>query len=290
MKNWDKLNAKGIFKNFNLIIFILAIIVIIIYIIILHNYIQRKSYINQLMEIVEKNEETIFSVEKIYLCSSANAIDTTEEKNLKKLDLYQYTDIAISINNFIDNNGLTNKNTVKELYIDNIDLTLDNNIGTPSLLYTNLLKIGNREVVEDFTPVDRIDFNIIYNNEENESADYTQPTFYTDCSNPITLRYINNLGTEYSIKQDSTISFDGSILKNAGISIDDINCKVKFKINIVNNEDDYFSCWINLRIPLDDIYKGTTIKSATTSGTKYVFLQLSSTYVTNKVPMTEKRR
>ena len=269
MINWDKLGNKK--KIIAKIMYVLLILIIIIYIIIIHKYIQKSTYTNELIELVEKNETPIFSIQKIYLCSSANVIDMTEDKSLKNLDLYQYTDMAIYINNYKDSNGVTNKNTIKKLYIDNIKLTLENNIGTPSLKYTNLLKIGNREEVTDFTSTDKIDFKVVYTNDENKNADYTQPTFYTDCSNPITLRYINNLGTNYSLQQDSTVAFDGSILKTAGVSIKDINCKVKFKINIENNEGDYFSCWLNLKIPLDDIYEGTTIKTATTSGTEYDF-------------------
>ena len=39
--------------------------------------------------IISKNENPTFSVEKIYLCSSANAIDNTSEQKLDKLGLYQ---------------------------------------------------------------------------------------------------------------------------------------------------------------------------------------------------------
>ena len=143
-----------------------------------------------------------------------------------------------------------------------------------SLKYTNLLKIGNRESITDFTSSDKIDFNIISTNEENRTADYSSPTFYADCSNPVALKYVNNLGANYSIQEGSKISFDGSILQTVGIPIQDIQCKVKFKINIVNNENQYYSCWVNLEIPLSDIYNGTTIKSASTSGSKYDFFAI----------------
>ncbi len=271
MINWDKLGDK---RKYVLIIFIIILIIeIIIYGVIICNKIQKKLFVNNLMEIVEKNQDPIFSIEKIHLCSSANVIynSSSDGEILRNLSIYQYTDIAIYLNNYQDENGLTNENTIKELYIDNIEIIIDENEGNQSLNYTNPLTIGSKNIVPNFNQVNRIDFNIIYSNSENETADYDEPTFYTDCSNPITLRYVNDLGTDYSIQDDSSSSFDGSILEDAGISIEDLNCKIKFKINIVNNEGNYYSCWVNFSLPLSDIYDGTTIKSTTLSGYKYDF-------------------
>ena len=60
----------------------------------------------------------------------------------------------------------------------------------------------------------RIDFKVINTNQENESQNYSEPTFYTDCSNPITLGYLNkDIVTNYSVSDDSkSISFNGKVL------------------------------------------------------------------------------
>ena len=274
MINWDKLYNSKIQQKFIIpSVCVISIFLMIAYGIIIHNYIEKRKYTKQVLEIANKNEQTVFSVEKIYLCSGANAIDTSSDNTLKKMSLYQYTDIAIYINNYKDKYGISNKNTIKQLYIDNINLTVNSNKGNTNLSYTNLMKIGDKHVQVDFNKHDRIDFSIVNNNEENNMANYDNPTFYADCSNPISLKYVNNLGIEYNLEQDKTISFDGSILKNAGVSIEDINCSVKFKINIINNEDNYFSCWVNITLPLNDIYNGISIKSATTTDKKFDFFQ-----------------
>ena len=45
--------------------------------------------------------------------------------------------------------------------------------------------------------------------------------------------------------------------------------------NLVNNNNEKFSCWMNFDIPLDELYtEGITIKSANTSGTKYDFFAM----------------
>ena len=83
----------------------------------------------------------------------------------------------------------------------------------------------NKETLSDYNYNDRIDFDIVYTNKENEEADYNEPNFYTDCSNPITLGYLNrDILTNYSVSDDSkTVSFNGKVLKEANINLDDIS-------------------------------------------------------------------
>ena len=276
MKNWSKENKKVI------VLLSIMIVLIIIYLNILHAQIEKDRYVSKLEQIVAKNENPTFQISQIYLCSSANAIDGTESQTLENLDLYQYTDIAIYINNN-DENGLTNKNTIKKLYIDNIEIQTNSGAGTQALVYTNLLRIGSREQLKKMLTSsnslsnmqnNQIDFNIINTNIENNQSDYENPTFYSDCSKPITLKYINKLNKTYAVGKDNSAMFDGTILQRAGVSVDELNCKVKFKINIINNEDDYYSAWVNFQIPLDDIYNGTSIKRKTTAGIQYNFFTI----------------
>ena len=280
MINWNKIDKKISVKKIILPFFMVILILLLcIYFYIFHKLIVKNKFVKEIELLAKKNEIPTFSVEKIYLCSSASAIDKTDKKDLSKLDIFQYTDMAIYINNF-KNENLNNKNTVKELYIDNIDLKLDYNIGETCLLYTNLLKIGSKEelakivqnsIFSSNEQTERIDFNIVTTNEQNNSANYENPTFYADCSNPISLKYINKINREYAIGTDNSAIFDGSILAKAGVKPEDISARIKFKINLINNNDEYFSNWVNFRIPLKDIDKGVSIKSKTTIGKEYNF-------------------
>lgn len=305
------------------IISVLLIIVIILlfgYGNIISKNMKYKKFARENEENYEKNKEQVFKVEKIVICSSANAVDLSQKQNLQNMSIYQFTDIAVYINN---GDELSNKNTVKKLYVDNISLEGTDTIGNKSLNYKNILKFGQKKDTitkkeeqssdvfaklmnknkkqEDESklsdePIDvgsidvnenlsnsnqieentneKIDFNIVYTNEQNDNANYDEPTFYTDCSNPITLEYINNdIVTNYKMDENKSVSFDGTILKEAGISAEDLACKVRFKINIINNDNEKYSCWINFEIPLDDVFQGTTMKAKTTNGQKYVFFR-----------------
>ena len=312
---------------------IILIVILFGYGTIISKKIKSKKFANNNIEAYEKNKEQVFKVEKIIICSSASATDLSEKQNLQDMSIYQYTDIAV----YINNNGeeLTNKNTVKKLYIDNISLEGTSDIGTKSLGYKNILKLGMKKeavdkeiasanknseynvfqslisssnenlvdvgninvnslndafssensaqnyetseeenINENKTNNEPIDFNIVYTNEENEKADYDKPTFYTDCSNPITLEYINNdIITHYKMDENKSLSFDGKLLKEAGVSIESLACKIKFKINIVNNLNEKYSCPVSFKIPLSDIYDGTTLKAKTTNEKNYVFFR-----------------
>lgn len=346
-----KINDRFIIPIF-IASFIIIIILLFEYGNIISKNVKYKKFAKENVQVFENNKEQVFKVEKILICSSANAIDLSEKQNLQDMSIYQYTDIAVYINN---GEELTNKNTIKRLYIDNISLEGTSDIGQKSLNYKNILKFGlkkdtktksansnndnstlnvfegllnnqklqsntsesidvgsintdddgmisltntnnttsenasnndARQSTENYNSEqqenqneniqgnDKIEFNIVYTNEENEKANYDEPTFYTDCSNPITLEYLNNnIVSHYKMDENKSVAFDGSILKEAGIETESLSCNVKFKINIINNDNEKYSCWINFAIPLDDIYEGTTMKAKTTTSQKYVFFR-----------------
>ena len=346
-----KINDRFIIPIF-IASFIIIIILLFEYGNIISKNVKYKKFAKENVQVFENNKEQVFKVEKILICSSANAIDLSEKQNLQDMSIYQYTDIAVYINN---GEELTNKNTIKRLYIDNISLEGTSGIGQKSLNYKNILKFGLKKDTktksvksnnddstlnvfegllnnqksqsntsesidvgsintdddgmisltntnnttsentsnndarqstensnseqqenqnENIQGNDKIEFNIVYTNEENEKANYDEPTFYTDCSNPITLEYLNNnIVSHYKMDENKSVAFDGSILKEAGIETESLSCKVKFKINIINNDNEKYSCWINFAIPLDDIYEGTTMKAKTTTNQKYVFFR-----------------
>ena len=250
---------------------LICIVLIVFYCSIIKHHVIKKQFSKSNVELSKNNEEDVFKIEKLIICSSANATDKSEENNLSDLTLYQYTDIAVYINN---GEELTDKNTIKELYIDNIELSGNNNIGSKSLTYKKANEFGLKKEIKEPKDNNDIYFNVVHTNEESQNANYDEPTFYTDCSNPITLEYLNyGIKTNYKLNEDSKISFDGNILESAGISPLEIACKVKFKINIINNKNEKYSCPINFDIPLDDIYSGTTMKAKNTKSEKYVFFR-----------------
>lgn len=275
-------NIKFKIKNVRLafiLLMILAFIVLLLY----YNFVfstvsARNKFANEMIEISDDNETSIFNIQKILLYSSANAIDNSENQSLKDLSICQYTDLSIYIDNSSSSSELTDENTIKELYIDNINITSASDIGSKVLNYKNPLSFGQYKEVRS-PDNNRIDFNVINTNQENENNNYDEPTFYTDCSNPITLGYLNkDILTNYSVSEASnTVSFNGKVLKEANINLADINYTLNFTIHIVNKLDQNFAYNMKLDVNLDDdnggIYNGYVYKGKTTSGSEYRFFR-----------------
>ena len=255
---------------FTTLIIALFIIFLLYYNLVFSVVFARNAFANEMIEIADENEDTIFNIQKVLLYSSANAVDNSEDQSLKDMNISQFTDISIYIDNTSTISELTDENTVKQLYIDSIVATSNSDIGTKILNYKNPLNFGKYKAID--TPENnRIDFNIINTNSENETNDYTNPTFYTDCSNPISLGYMNkDILT-------NMVSFNGKVLQEANIKLEDINYALTFKIHIVNNLNQKFVYQIKLDINLDDnnggIYNGYVYRGKNTTGNEYRFFK-----------------
>lgn len=201
----------------------------------------------------EENEETIFKIDNILLYSSANALNNSEtQKDYWNLNIYQYTDMSITINNHVYSDKLTSKNLVSKLYIDNVNFSVKPTLGTPGLFYKNPNSLG-MPIVDDLDNqiTDRMDFTV---NSVNSTVDYTKPSFYTDCSNPLTLSYVNsNVYSSLIIRNNaSSVTFDGSLLQKSGTKLSNIQATVNFTIHIENADGDEYKCDVEIPIPLED--------------------------------------
>ncbi len=231
---------------------------------------------------IEENQEPVFRIGQIILYSSANAVDNSNG-NLKDIDISQFTDIELYIDNKTKGDELTPENTISELYVDKIKVTSDSNDGEKIFNYKNPLMCGKYTELQSHTE-GGILFNVVNSNDNNRKANYDEPVFYTDCSNPISFGYINKnilTGCEVTANNGS-ISFDGSILKNANIDLDELKSSINFTIYLRNNYDEEFVCNVTIDNNLlsDDattqgIYSGYLMKIIDTKDVKYNFLKVS---------------
>ena len=277
MKKFD-FKIKNVKLAFAILIITLFIIFLFYYHFIWLTSSAKNRFANQMVEISDENENSVFNIQKILVYSSATAVDNSEDQSLKDVNISQFSDISIYIDNTSYITDLTNENTIKELYIDNIVINSNSDKGTKILNYKSPLSFGKYSSVD--TPANnRIDFNIVNTNSENENRDYNTPTFYTDCSNPITLGYLNkDLLTNYAVSDNAnTISFNGKVLKEANIDLNDVNYTLNFNIHIVNNLNQKFLYNMSLNVNLNDdnggIYNGYVYRGKTTSGKEYRFFK-----------------
>ena len=172
-------------------------------------YVVNEKFADSVSEIARLNSKTVFSIDRIYLYSSADANSNETNKPIWDLDIFQFTDIALYINNR-DESGVTYENTIKTLTIDNVKFN-GLETGNPKLYYKNVNDFAKLDINEENEIKDSKEFNIVNSGD----ADYTKPVLYSNCQNPITLEYVNS-----EMKENTTISdisqpltYDGSLLQ-----------------------------------------------------------------------------
>lgn len=231
--------------------FIILAILYIDYRFIFAKMIGKNRFVSELIVIADANRMPVFRVSKVIKHSSAEAIDNTMEQNLQDLSIYQYSDIALYIDNFKEE--ITEENTIKELYLDNFKIDVGYQYGTPELYYKNPLEISKFRMLEENKIDQKLEYEIIYTNEENQNTDYQKPVFFTDCSNPIVIGYINkDIISHYQVtKENGLVSFDGRIFNNLDIDLKELSPRISFTIHIRNHLDENFICNMSANLRLE---------------------------------------
>lgn len=236
----------------------------------------KNGFINQVLKVSNENEHPVFGIQKVTVYSNADAFNEKDNHSLQNMSITQYSDIAIYIDNSLSSSDMTAENTISKLYIDNIRIENNSLPGEKVLNYKNPLSISK---YLDLAPTNKIDFKVIKTNDDNENTNYDEPTFYTDCSNPISLGFLNkNIVTDYSISSESkSVSFNGKVLKEANIPIEALNYSLVFTIHIINNANEKFSYDMRLNVDFNEddgnIYNGYSNITNTTTGNEYHFFK-----------------
>ena len=229
---------------------ILFIITVIAYKVIFDFQTERNMYIEETTKFIEDSQDPVFKINKIVLWSSAYAVDNSD-KQLKDIDISQYTDIEIYIDNKSKNEEITAENTVNELFINNIKIDTNELNRDIRFNYKNPHNFGKFEDIANYQD-DEVSFKVIHSNLKQSEFNFDEANFFTDCSNPITLGYVNkNFLTHCEISGESgLINFDGSILSKTTQNLKSLNSKITFDIHLVNNYNETFLCNASVYIDL----------------------------------------
>lgn len=261
--------------NFKFLILILAlllslIIVVLGYRVIYLDIFKKINFESDIIARANSIENEVFSLEKIYIYSSANARQNELINQAAwSVDISQFSDIAIFINNHSEN-GLTDENTIKKLYLDNFQMINTPTSGNTKLYYKNRNDFGKLSYSNENKIGDSLKYDIIpYSKEIN----YENPEIYNSSFSPICIGFVNeNIKSDYKISEtNSSFVNNGSLLKKCNISLNSISCTFSFNINIVNNLNQHYISKIFIDIPLKDdnsnIYDGYMKKEITDSST-----------------------
>lgn len=240
-----KLMLKEInLKSFKLLAILITILIVccIIYFFFIQNFFIKKDLENDSINFSIMNENIPFSIKKIILFSSSTA-EASNVNQLLSLDISQYCDIGIYINELADQ-----KSSISSLYIDNISISSPE-LGTPCLYKKLVNDLGKCSFDESNIINDRFDFNIV---DLGNDLNYDNYEIYNNCTTPISLGFYNkNIKTGF-LSSSSEILYNGTLLKDATIPLSSLNCNVSFTINIITNSDEHYICNVAFDIPFED--------------------------------------
>lgn len=182
---------------------------------------------------IQEEQKTYFVLDKILLYTSAMAFPS-ENANVSDLqvDIYQYTDFAMYINN------IENKE-IKRVYIDNIKILQEPNVGDINIYRKKLEDFARPQKQEELTK---------------------ELEFETEQDIPIILSYANKIKQDYVLAStNEKIEYDETILKRAKIVSEELKSQIMFDINIIDSEDNKYKCEVNVIIPIEELVNGENI-------------------------------
>ena len=233
-KNTNKINTSIIAKTglgFGLSLIVIFLIVWGIF------NIDKNKDTTSMSSLPSKNLDNTFAVKELTLYSSANA---KKSKSLNSgLDISQYTDISFYVEN------PTGK-TIKSFKICEMFFDPYPRIGNPMLAYKDPLdfgKLSNFDLQFD----DEINFKIT----DTETDIFNEPTMYNNLSSPVTLVYLNsNIKQNFTVNQnETTVFYDGRLLKVANIDVSKLACNASFKIKITDLSNKEYEGTVSFDIP-----------------------------------------
>lgn len=122
-------------KILTIIVFLLLILVVIFAFLLSQKYVIKSNFEQDILPFANKNDKTVFEVNKVVLFSNCDAKNKTgSATNFTIENLYQYTDLAIFINHS-STEEKTLKNTLKKVSITNIQYTTTPEVRTTTVIF-----------------------------------------------------------------------------------------------------------------------------------------------------------
>lgn len=257
-----------------IIVFIIVLFLLLFYHFIFLKYRNKSKFEKEVIPLSQSIQHAPFSIDKVISYSSAHGKNqnTTFQKSSWILNILQYTDIAIYIHT--SNNELTASNTVKTLVLENIRLSNPKR-GTSSLYYLDSLNFGTPTFHEINKLENSIEFTVLNDANQNRDIQSNTPVFFTDCSNPITLKYVNpSVQENYTVTTNEPIFFDGHLLEMAHIPLEDLQTSLHFTIHLESNDNQHyfypFTWPISLKNKEHTLYEGSLLEEKTLENAKFI--------------------
>lgn len=218
---------KNFFKKLLFFMIIVILLLIVVFIIIQYD--------------AEGEKFLPFSISKILLISTVNGDVVDDPENIWNINITQVNDVYV----YIDKTEETSK-TIKEIKFKNFKITSNPQKGTVKLLRPT----GDLPNLYTYSQQDYINSEIVY---QGAAIDDMKSLEIANNGGILSFRFsLNDLGS-YISNENEEIIYDGNLLRNLGITLEEIKFKASFDIIITTNDDISYKGTVSLDMPIDSI-------------------------------------
>lgn len=190
---------------------------------------------------VEGEKELPFSISKILLVSTVNGNVVDDPENIWNIDISQINDIYMYIDKTIDD-----EETIKEITIENFTVNQSPQKGDIKILRPT----GELSNLYTYSEQNYLDSSITY---QGGVIDDLKSLEIANNGGILSFRCaLENLG-KYVSNENEEIIYDGNLLKNLGISVEELFFNLGFDVIITTSDNISYKGTLNIDMPINTI-------------------------------------
>ncbi len=190
---------------------------------------------------VEGEKVLPFSISKILLVSTVDGKVTDDHEHIWNVGVTQVNDVYVYIDKTMETDD-----TIKEIKFENFVINKKPQKGTVKLLRPT----GELQNLYTYSEQDYLKDGLAFSG---AVIDDMKNMEICNVGGMVGFRFsLEDLGT-YISNEDSEITYDGKLLSNLGVKIDEIKFDVSFDVIITTDDDISFKGTLHLDLPIDTV-------------------------------------
>lgn len=212
---------------------------------------------------VEGEKELPFSISKILVVSTVDGNLNDDQENIWNIGVTQVNDLYI----YVDKSIAEDEQTIKEIRIENFVINKSPNIGKLKVLRPT----GEIANLYTHSQQDYLNDKIVYTG---GVIDDLKSLEISNNGGILGFRIsVEELGN-YISNEDEQITYDGKLLSNLGVNIEEIKFNLSFDVVITTSDNISFKGTINLDMPIDTVIEEGSSNKEITDFSDVVFKRI----------------
>lgn len=212
---------------------------------------------------VEGEKELPFSISKILVVSTVDGKLNEDKENIWNIGVTQVNDLYMYVDKTIENDD----QTIKEIRIENFVVNKNPNRGKLKVLRPT----GEIANLYTHSEQDYLNDKIVYTG---GVIDDLKSLEISNNGGILGFRIsIEELGN-YISNEDEQITYDGKLLSNLGVSVEEIKFNISFDVVITTSDNISFKGTINLNLPIDTVIEEGSSNKEITDFSNVVFKRI----------------